>query len=175
MASVMSAITNTVPITQFNRGLAGKIFDEVKQCGAKVVMKNNTAECVLISPDEYVRLMDELNDARLLAVASERMAHFDPSTLISEEEMNRRLGVTEDDLSGFDEVDENGYGKPLGNHSSTSLAGLMKIKLRSAGLRIVYQLRSTETSMMIIVIGVRADEEVYELAQKRVRKHDILG
>ena len=61
-------------------------------------------------------------------------------------------------------VDENGYGKPLGNHSSTSLAGLMKIKLRYAGLRIVYQLRRTETSMMIIVIGVRADEEVYELA-----------
>lgn len=26
MASVMSAITNTVPITQFNRGLAGKIL-----------------------------------------------------------------------------------------------------------------------------------------------------
>lgn len=111
MASVMSAITNTVPITQFNRGLAGKIFDEVKQCGAKVVMKNNTAECVLISPDEYVRLMDELNDARLLAVASERMAHFDPSTLISEEEMNRRLGVTEDDLSGFDEVEIEWVGK----------------------------------------------------------------
>ena len=66
-------------------------------------------------------------------------------------------------------VDENGYGKPLGNHNSTSLAGLMKIKLRSAGLRIVYQLRRTETSMMIVVIGVRADEEVYELAQKRVR------
>ena len=45
MASVMSAITNTVPITQFNRGLAGKIFEDVKQCGAKVVMKNNAAEC----------------------------------------------------------------------------------------------------------------------------------
>ena len=40
-------------------------------------------------------------------------------------------------------------------------------KLRSAGLRIVYQLRRTESSMMVIVIGVRADEEVYELAQKR--------
>ena len=55
--------------------------------------------------DASGRLMDELNDARLLAVASERMAHFDPISLISEEEMNRRLGVTEDDLAGFDEVD----------------------------------------------------------------------
>lgn len=105
MDSVMSAITNTVPITQFNRGLAGKIFDDVKKCGAKVVMKNNAAECVLLSPDEYVRLMDELNDARLMAIASERMAHFNPSTLLSEEEMNRRLGVTEKDLAGFDEVE----------------------------------------------------------------------
>ena len=105
MTSVMSAIKNTVPITQFNRGLAGKIFEEVKQTGAKVVMKNNTAECVLLSPEEYVRLMDELNDARLLAVASERMAHYDPSKLISEEEMNRRLSVTEDDLKDFESVE----------------------------------------------------------------------
>ena len=105
MAYVMSAIQNTVPISQFNRGLAGKIFEDVKQSGAKVVMKNNVAECVLISPEEYVRLMDEVNDARLLAVASERMAHFNPATLISEEEMNRRLGITEDNLTGFDEVD----------------------------------------------------------------------
>ena len=105
MASVMSTIKNTVPISQFNRGLAGKIFEDVKQSGAKVVMKNNVAECVLISPEEYVRLMDEVNDARLLAVASERMAHFNPATLISEEEMNRRLGITEDNLTGFDEVD----------------------------------------------------------------------
>ena len=94
MASVMSAIKNTVPISQFNRGLAGKIFEDVKQSGAKVVMKNNVAECVLISPEEYVRLMDEVNDARLLAVASERMAHFNPATLISEEEM-RKLFETE--------------------------------------------------------------------------------
>lgn len=105
MASVVSAITNTVPITQFNRGLAGKIFEDVKRSGAKVVMKNNAAECVLLSPEEYVRLMDEVNDARLLAVATERMAHYDPSTLISEEEMNRRLGVTATDLADFDEVD----------------------------------------------------------------------
>lgn len=55
---------------------------------------------------EQVRdsLMDELNDAHLLAVASERMAHFDPASLISEKEMNRRLGISDNDLAGFDEV-----------------------------------------------------------------------
>ena len=68
-------------------------------------MKNNTAECVLLSPEEYVRLMDEVNDARLLTMATERMAHYDPSTTISSQEMNRRLGVSESDLADFDEVE----------------------------------------------------------------------
>ena len=57
MPSVVSAIRDTVPITQFNRGLAGQIFEDVKTHGAKVVMKNNSAECVLMAPEEYVRLI----------------------------------------------------------------------------------------------------------------------
>lgn len=92
IASVISAIKNTVSISAFNRGLAGKIFNEVKRTGAKVVMKNNTAECVLLSPDEYVRLMDEVNDARLLTIATERMAGYDPSVLISSDDVNHELG-----------------------------------------------------------------------------------
>lgn len=70
-------------------------------------------------------------------------------------------------------AEENGYGKLLGNHNGTSLAGLMKIKLRSAGLRVVYQLRRTESAMLVVVIGVRVDEEVYEIAQKRAAKHNL--
>ena len=69
MPNMTSAIQDTVSISLFNRGYAGKIFEEVKKTGAKVVMKNNAAECVLLSPDEYLRIMDELNDARLLAAA----------------------------------------------------------------------------------------------------------
>lgn len=68
---------------------------------------------------------------------------------------------------------EGGYGKPLGNHNDTKLAGLMKIKLKSAGLRIVYQLIRTDTEMTIVVIGARADDEVYDIAQKRVLKSDL--
>lgn len=105
MKSVVSAIRNTVPITQFNRGLAGQIFADVKAHGPKVVMKNNVAECVLLSPDEYVRLMDELEDAELLALAEERLARYDPATLISHEEMWKHLGITEEDMAEVGEVE----------------------------------------------------------------------
>lgn len=105
MANIVSAIKNTIPISQFNRGLAGKIFAEVKQSGAKVVMKNNTAECVLLSPDEYIRLMDEVNDARLLSVAAERMKDFDPDTLISKETLYAELGISQEDIDNCDEVE----------------------------------------------------------------------
>lgn len=65
-------------------------------------------------------------------------------------------------------VHDGGYGKPLGNKSGRNLTGLFKIKLRDAGLRVVYKLIKTDTEMIIVVIGARADEEVYELAAKRV-------
>lgn len=48
-------------------------------------------------------------------------------------------------------AEEKGYGKALGNHSRTNLAGFLKIKLRASGLRVVYQLRRTETEMLVIV------------------------
>ncbi len=105
MANIASAIRDTISISLFNRGLAGKIFEEVKQTGAKVVMKNNAAECVLLAPDEYIRIMDEVNDARLLAVATERMAHFDPSTVISAEDLYKELGITQEDLDAIGEVE----------------------------------------------------------------------
>ena len=105
MTNMTNAIVNTVPISMFNQGLAGQVFEEVKKTGAKVVMKNNTAECVLLSPEEYVRLMDEINDARLLALAKKRWEKFDRSTAISEEEMCRRVGIKKEDHDKLDEVE----------------------------------------------------------------------
>jgi mRNA interferase RelE/StbE len=68
---------------------------------------------------------------------------------------------------------ENGYGKPLGNKSENNLSGFLKIKLKSLGLRIVYKLQRVENVMLIIVIGARADEEVYDIAHKRALNHGI--
>lgn len=105
MANIASAIRDTISISLFNRGLAGKIFEEVKQTGAKVVMKNNVAECVLMAPEEYIRLMDEVNDARLLTIANQRMAHFDPAASISGEDVYSRLGITREDIDNCGEVE----------------------------------------------------------------------
>ncbi len=63
---------------------------------------------------------------------------------------------------------EGGYGWPLGNKSGRDLTNLLKIKMRGLGYRVVYQLKRTEESMEIIVIGIRADEEVYRLAYERI-------
>lgn len=65
---------------------------------------------------------------------------------------------------------EGGYGKPLGNKSGTNLTGCLKIKLLRLGVRIVYRLKRTEHGMQIIVIDVRADNEVYRIADKRLKK-----
>lgn len=65
---------------------------------------------------------------------------------------------------------EGGYGKPLGNKGNLDLKGCLKIKLKSSGLRAVYRLIRTEKEMQMIVIGLRADEEVYKIAYKRLKE-----
>ncbi|MGI6211146.1 MAG: type II toxin-antitoxin system Phd/YefM family antitoxin [Anaerovoracaceae bacterium] len=103
--NITSAITNTIPISRFNRGQAGKIFEEVKESGAKVVMKNNAAECVLLSPEEYVALMDEVNDARILMMAASRMEHTNIAGAIPAEDVYRELGISAEDLADASEVE----------------------------------------------------------------------
>ena len=78
MQNIASAIRDTISISLFNRGLAGEIFEEVKKSGAKVVMKNNTAE---------------------------RMEKYDSSATLSEEEMDARLGICPGDLEDYEEVE----------------------------------------------------------------------
>lgn len=58
---------------------------------------------------------------------------------------------------------EGGYGKPL----RSPLTGLLKIKLRGAGLRVVYKLERIGSRMLIVVISIRDDGVVYDLAAKR--------
>ena len=48
-----------VPISRFNKGEAGKIIEEVKRDGIKVIVKNNAPECVMITVEDYDKLVEE--------------------------------------------------------------------------------------------------------------------
>ena len=100
--SVMSVMKSIVPITRFNKGEANRIFEEVESGGPKIVMKNNTPACILISPDQYEVLMEMLADYSAWEEAEERMKHYDPQESMSQEEVTDFFGITQDDLADVD-------------------------------------------------------------------------
>lgn len=98
MNETINLIEDIVPITEFNKGRAGKIFETVKKDGrAKIVLKNNSPECVLLPPVYYQSLMDKLEDLYLLALANERLTNLDEKKLISSDEINRKFNFCPDD------------------------------------------------------------------------------
>ena len=53
------------------------------------------------------------------------------------------------------------------------MSGFLKIKIKNLGIRIVYKLIKVDGQMLVVVIGARAYEEVYNVAKKRAVKHKI--
>ncbi len=102
--SLRSAIQNSVPISNFNKGMAGKIFADVRSNGPKVVIKNNTPECVLMSPEEYISILDEIEDMRLMLLAKERTKNA-PTKTYSQDEVMKELGISEEDLNAVEDVE----------------------------------------------------------------------
>lgn len=85
--------------------MAGQIFSDVRTNGTKVVMKNNQAEAVIMSPDKYVELMDMLEEYHDIIMAAKRLNQLDPSTLIPLEEIDREFGITKEELEATDDVE----------------------------------------------------------------------
>lgn len=70
-------------------------------------------------------------------------------------------------------ANEGGYGKPLGKHKGIDLTGMMKVKLRSEGIRVVYKLERREGRMVVVVVGVRTHQEAYRAAYERRLLHGL--
>ncbi len=68
---------------------------------------------------------------------------------------------------------EGGYGISLGHKGNRDLTNFLEIKLRGAGIRVIYKLIRTETEMLVVVIGLREDEDVYDVAQHRIDKYGL--
>lgn len=93
VGSVLNAI---VPISRFDNGEASRIFDEVRDSGCKVVVKNDTPACVLMTPEQYQKMVELLDDQYLLALAEERERN-DTGVTYPAEEVYAMLGIEADD------------------------------------------------------------------------------
>lgn len=67
---------------------------------------------------------------------------------------------------------DGGYGKPLGNKMGLNLSGLLKVKLKQSGIRIIYEIIKEKDGVTIIIVGMRADNEVYKQAADRIKKEN---
>ena len=105
MVNLTGAINHTIPISQFHKGMAAQIFSDVRKSGAKVVIKNNEPECVLMSPAEYMQFMDELADTRLELLALQRIAGGALAQTSTQKEVMEDLGMTDEDLADLEEVE----------------------------------------------------------------------
>ena len=57
--NIANLLKSTVSISLFNKGLAGKIFDDVKKNGTKIVIKNNVPECMKGLKKELLKIMEK--------------------------------------------------------------------------------------------------------------------
>ena len=103
MAFAASILNSLVPITQFNRGQASRIFDRLHTENQLVVLKNNQPAAVILSPEEYARLSEIEEDYFLLIEATKRLEDNNAPTTPLDEVM-KELGITDDELADTEDV-----------------------------------------------------------------------
>jgi len=100
--SISGVVNSLVPISRFNKGEANKIFEEVRETGFKIVLKNNSPACVLITPEIYEEMLETIENYRLLVEAEKRMENAKAEDFISSEKAMQEMGISEADLNAID-------------------------------------------------------------------------
>ncbi len=103
MAHTADILNSLVPITQFNRGQASRIFDRLHTESQLVVLKNNQPAAIILSPAEFSRLSEIEEDYALLLEATERLANNTAPTT-SMEDVLKELGISEAELASVKDV-----------------------------------------------------------------------
>jgi PHD/YefM family antitoxin component YafN of YafNO toxin-antitoxin module len=102
--SMGSLLDMLIPISRFNNGGASKIFDEVRMSGCKVVVQNNVPACILLTPERYQEMVDEIEDSKLYALAASRLEN-DIGATVSFERILAKDGLTLADIEKMEDVE----------------------------------------------------------------------
>ena len=104
MAISADLLQSLIPISQFNKGQAAKIFDRLHSEKELIVLKNNQPSAIILSPEEYIRLTEIEEDYFLLLEANKRMEDNRNNKTISFDSVMSNLGISEDELSDMEDV-----------------------------------------------------------------------
>lgn len=105
MAETANILQNLIPITQFNKGQAAKIFDRLSTEKKLIVLKNGKPSAVILSPEEYERLIEIEEDYILLAEANKRIDESRDEGTVSFDTIMADLNISENELLDVEEVD----------------------------------------------------------------------
>lgn len=100
MTNMKLAITNTISITDLARNVS-KAFDSIKD-GVKVVVKNNKPEGVIMSPEEYVEMIDKIEDLEDSLLTLERLNNNKNKETISSKDFWKQFNITKEDIEDID-------------------------------------------------------------------------
>ena len=98
MAIATNILQCLIPISQFNKGQASKIFDRLHDEKELIVLKNN-------QPEEYTRLTEIEEDYYLLIEANKRIEDNGNKKTVSMDYVMRNLGIDEKELENAEDID----------------------------------------------------------------------
>lgn len=104
MAIATNILQCLVPISQFNKGQASKIFDRLRSEKELIVLKNNQPSAIILSPEEYTRLTEIEEDYFLLLEANKRLEENGSKPTVTLSSVLDELGITEKELEETEDV-----------------------------------------------------------------------
>ena len=105
MAIATDLLQSLVPISQFNKGQAAKIFDRLHSERELIVLKNNQPSAIILSPEEYTRLTEIEEDYFLLLEANKRIEENVDNKTVSFDAVMNNLGISKEELLDAEDID----------------------------------------------------------------------
>lgn len=105
MANAAGLLQSLVPISQFNKGQAAKIFDRLHTEKELIVLKNNQPSAIILSPEEYARLTEIEEDYFLLLETNMRIEKNGKKNTIPIDYVLNNLGISKKELESVEDVD----------------------------------------------------------------------
>ena len=105
MALATDFLQSLVPISQFNKGQAAKIFDRLHSEKELIVLKNNQPSAVILSLEEYTRLTEIEEDYFLILEANRRIEENGDKKTVSLDSVMDHLGISKEELLDAEDAD----------------------------------------------------------------------